>query len=100
LDLVAAKLALAVNATSSSIAGSTPSRHVLPPGHLCQRQLQAGRKRPRSQIARLADELRIELISSYSPQVKGRIERLFGTLQDRMVKELRHGKVRTLGQAD
>jgi hypothetical protein len=33
--------------------------------------------------------LNIDIICANSPQAKGRIERAFGTLQDRMVKELR-----------
>lgn len=45
-----------------------------------------------TQFERVAKELTIRLISAYSPQAKGRVERLFGTLQDRLVKELRlHG---------
>jgi transposase len=46
-------------------------------------------EQPRSQFGRLLDELGIELISAKSPQAKGRIERLWGILQDRMVKALR-----------
>lgn len=42
-----------------------------------------------TQFQRVAKELDVRLISAYSPQAKGRIERLFGTLQDRLVKELR-----------
>lgn len=42
-----------------------------------------------TQFQRASKELGIRLISAYSPQAKGRIERLFGTLQDRLVKELR-----------
>lgn len=42
-----------------------------------------------TQFERVAKELDIRLISAYSPQAKGRVERLFGTLQDRLVKELR-----------
>ena len=42
-----------------------------------------------TQFQRAAIELDIRLISAYSPQAKGRVERLFGTLQDRLVKELR-----------
>jgi hypothetical protein len=42
-----------------------------------------------TQFQRAAQELDIRLISAYSPQAKGRVERLFGTLQDRLVKELR-----------
>src|SRR5437667_3210487 len=43
----------------------------------------------RSQYGRAMDDLRIELIFAHSPQAKGRVERLFETLQDRLVKELR-----------
>jgi transposase len=57
-------------------------------------------ERPRSQFGRLVDELGIELIPSYSPQARGRIERLFGTLQDRLVKELRRAGAATLEEAD
>ena len=44
---------------------------------------------PRTQFGRLVYELGIQLIAARSPQAKGRIERLWGTLQDRLVKELR-----------
>lgn len=44
---------------------------------------------PQSQFGRAMGELRIELICANSPQAKGRVERLFETLQDRLVKELR-----------
>jgi len=42
-----------------------------------------------TQFERAAKELDIEIIHAHSPQAKGRIERAFGTLQDRLVKELR-----------
>ncbi|TSC73714.1 MAG: transposase [Parcubacteria group bacterium Gr01-1014_48] len=42
-----------------------------------------------TQFQRAAQELDIRLITAHSPQAKGRVERLFGTLQDRLVKELR-----------
>ena len=42
-----------------------------------------------SQFGRALQELGIEWIAAQSPQAKGRIERLFKTLQDRLVKELR-----------
>ena len=48
----------------------------------------AGRA-PMSQIQRVMDDLGIESIPAHSPQAKGRIERLWGTLQDRLTKELR-----------
>ena len=55
---------------------------------------------PRSQFGRLVDELGIRLIPAYSPQAKGRVERLFGTLQDRLVKALRRANARTLAEAN
>jgi transposase len=55
---------------------------------------------PRSQFGRLVDELGMELIPSYSPQARGRVERLFGTLQDRLVKELGLEKVSSLEEAN
>jgi len=42
-----------------------------------------------TQFGRALSELGIELIRAHSPQAKGRIERSFGTAQDRWVKELR-----------
>lgn len=42
-----------------------------------------------TQFQRAMSELHIEVIPANSPQAKGRIERLFGTLQDRLIKELR-----------
>ncbi|MDL2226430.1 ISNCY family transposase, partial [Deltaproteobacteria bacterium OttesenSCG-928-M10] len=44
---------------------------------------------PRTQIGRALNALGIELIWANSPQAKGRVERQFGTLQDRLVKRLR-----------
>jgi transposase len=49
----------------------------------------------RTQFGRALDELGIELIRAHSPQAKGRVERSFGTAQDRWVKELRLAGVTT-----
>jgi len=57
-------------------------------------------KAPRSQVGRMLDELHIQLIPAYSPQAKGRIERLFGTFQDRLIKELRRVEAKTLEEAN
>jgi Helix-turn-helix domain len=54
----------------------------------------------RTQFGRALGELDIEWIAAHSPQAKGRIERLFGTLQDRLVKELRIQQITTLEQAN
>ena len=42
-----------------------------------------------SQFERSLHELRVKVIHAYSPQAKGRVERLFGTFQDRVIKEMR-----------
>jgi transposase len=56
--------------------------------------------RPAStQIGRALQELGIRWIGARSPQAKGRIERLFGTFQDRLVIELRLAQACTLAQA-
>jgi len=49
-----------------------------------------------TQFSRALEELGIELILAHSPQAKGRIERLWGTCQDRWVKELRLAEVSTM----
>ena len=48
----------------------------------------AGRRRP-TQFGRLLEELGVEQILAHSPQAKGRVERLWGTFQDRLTSELR-----------
>src|SRR5579875_2839963 len=53
----------------------------------------------RTQIGCALQELDIEWIAALSPQAKGRIERLFGTLPDRLVKEMRWRKIDTLEAA-
>jgi len=54
----------------------------------------AGRRSP-TQVERMLEELAITSIAARSPQAKGRVERLFGTLQDRLVTELRLADVCT-----
>jgi hypothetical protein len=53
-----------------------------------------------TQFGRALNELDIELIRAHSPQAKGRVERSFGTAQDRWVKELRLAKAKTCEQAN
>jgi hypothetical protein len=43
----------------------------------------------KTQFERALNDLRIQPITAHSPEAKGRIENIFGTLQDRLVKELR-----------
>jgi hypothetical protein len=55
---------------------------------------------PPTQIGRALKELDIEWIGAHSPQAKGRVERGFGTAQDRLVKGLRVAGAKTLAQAN
>src|SRR5208283_2939761 len=54
----------------------------------------------RTQFGRALAELDIEWIAAHSPQAKGRIERLFETLQDRLVKEMRLAEIATIEEAN
>ena len=53
-----------------------------------------------SQFERAADELGIRVIHADSPQAKGRVERLFKTFQDRLVKDLRLENIKTIDGAN
>lgn len=53
-----------------------------------------------TQIERAIRELDITLIPANSAQAKGRVERLFGTLQDRLISELRLAKIQTYEHAN
>jgi len=53
-----------------------------------------------TQIGRILDELDITHIPAYSPQAKGRIERLWGTLQSRLPIEMRLLGINTIEQAN
>jgi transposase len=53
-----------------------------------------------TQFERAAQELGIRIIHAHSPQAKGRIERMFATLQDRLVKELRLASISSLAEAN
>jgi transposase len=75
-----------------------PKRQAVKETDSLEEQL-AGRAAP-SQFGRLLEELEITSIAARSPQAKGRVERLFGTLQDRLVLELRLAGVSTREQAN
>ena len=51
-------------------------------------------------VGRALDELGVTLIHANSPQAKGRVERLFKTFQDRLVKEMRLEGIKTLAEAN
>ena len=55
---------------------------------------------PLSQFQRAMKELGVEVIHAHSPQAKGRVERLFRTFQDRLVKEMRLRGIKTVEEAN
>ena len=63
-------------------------------------QEQLAGQTPRTQVGRALDELGIRLVLAHSPQAKGRIERLWGTFQDRLLTELRLAGASTLKEAN
>lgn len=59
-----------------------------------------GLEEPLSQFERALSELGVEVIHAHSPQAKGRIERLFNTFQDRVIKEMRLRGIKTKEEAN
>jgi len=60
----------------------------------------AAKTRPDTQVGRALKELGTTIIHAQSPQAKGRIERLFKTFQDRLVKEMRLEGIKTKDEAN
>jgi len=55
---------------------------------------------PLSEFERALKELGVEVSHAHSPQAKGRIERLFRTFQDRVIKEMRLRGIRTIEEGN
>jgi hypothetical protein len=55
---------------------------------------------PLSEFERALKELGVEVAHAHSPQAKGRIERLFRTFQDRVIKEMRLRGIRTIQEGN
>lgn len=55
---------------------------------------------PISEFGRALKALGVQLIHANSPQAKGRVERLFNTLQDRLVKEMRLREISSIAEAN
>jgi len=55
---------------------------------------------PLSEFERALKELGVEVNHAHSPQAKGRIERLFRTFQDRVIKEMRLKEIRTIEEGN
>lgn len=69
-------------------------------GKLTIEEALKGLKEPQSQFERALDELGVDVIHANSPQAKGRIERLFATFQDRVIKEMRLANINTKESAN
>ena len=54
----------------------------------------------RTQLERAMGQVGVKLITAHSPQAKGRVERMNGTLQDRLVKELRLANISSRKEAN
>lgn len=61
---------------------------------------QLNNKDPQSQVQRALEELKVEVVYARSAQAKGRIERLFKTLQDRLIKEMRLEGVKSVDEGN
>ncbi|MCL4378308.1 MAG: ISNCY family transposase [Actinobacteria bacterium] len=59
-----------------------------------------GKTEPYTQFSAAASELGINMIAAGSPQAKGRIERLWGTLQDRLVQEFLINEIKDIDSAN
>ncbi|MFN3533693.1 MAG: ISNCY family transposase [Candidatus Brocadia sp.] len=57
-------------------------------------------REPLTQVGRALKELGVEVIFAHSAPAKGRIERLFRTFQDRLVKEMRLEKIKSIEEAN
>jgi hypothetical protein len=57
-------------------------------------------KEPQTQFGRAMEQLGVNLILANSPQAKGRVERMNGTLQDRLVKEMRLAGINDMESAN
>ncbi len=68
--------------------------------HLTIEEQLNGREKGITQFGRIVEELGIEMFAASSPQAKGRIERLWETLQSRLVTEFRINNIRTMDEAN
>ena len=69
-------------------------------GKLTLEEELAGKEKTQSQFERAMEELGVEVIHAQSAPAKGRVERLFKTFQDRLVKEMRLAGVKTREEAN
>jgi hypothetical protein len=59
-----------------------------------------GEKKSLTQFGRAMKELGIDIIYAHSPEAKGRVERAFNTLQDRLIREMRLNNISTIEEGN
>ena len=72
----------------------------LPPNTPPSLEEQLAGRPPRTQFGRAVEDLGIRQILAHSPQAKGRVEKLFQTLQGRLAAELQHAQITTINDAN
>lgn len=77
--------------------GRTTFVFVTPPRPSVEEELEG--LAPQTQFTRAAEQLSIGMIHARSPQAKGRIERLWNTLQDRLINELHLDQIHSIEAA-
>lgn len=68
--------------------------------HITIEEQLSGRQKGITQFGKIVEELGIEMFPASSPQAKGRIERLWETLQSRLVTEFRINNIKTMDEAN
>ena len=68
--------------------------------HLTLEEQLNGRQKGITQFGRIAEELGIEMFPASTPQAKGRVERLWETLQGRLLTEFRINRIKTIEEAN
>ncbi len=59
-----------------------------------------GKEAPETHFEHAVKQLGVKIISAHSPQAKGRVERLFKTFQDRVIKEMRLRGIKSIEEAN
>lgn len=79
-------------------------REGLPAAIYCDKRgtfkVNKGKRNQLTQFSRAMKELNVKVIFAHSPEAKGRIERAFGTLQDRLICEMRLRHISTIKEAN
>ena len=68
--------------------------------HITIEEQLSGREKGITQFGRIIEELGISMFAASSPQAKGRVERLWKTLQSRLVTEFRINKIKAIDDAN